>query len=87
MTFSAKHPDHFTIFGGIKYVFHWSFTSKLVNVCASMRTSKNAMGRFGGGWEYKLCAQMGHLRKNNTCLIIDLLVLSIRFTFLPKTIN
>lgn len=50
-----------------------------VGVKLRWRSKDHLMGRFGGGWNWKLGAQVG-----STTVIVFLLVLSLSFTWLPK---
>jgi hypothetical protein len=47
-----------------------------LEVQARMRRNDGFMGRFGGGWNWELGFQIGR-----RCLLINLLVMSVRFTY------
>ena len=51
-----------------------------LRIKATMRDGKGLMGRFGGGWQWKLGIQVGSWRG----FIISLFVMEIRVTFRRK---
>ena len=50
-----------------------------VSIRAHMRRNDGFMGRFGGGWNWKLGIQVG-----STTAIVSLLVMELRFSLLPR---
>lgn len=48
-----------------------------------MRSSKGFMGRFGGGWDWKLGLQASTPSKRGCTVIVSLLVAELRFDYCP----
>lgn len=66
----------------IIYIFNKEFTiPRIVRIKISMRSTKSLMGRFGGGWDWEVGFRAS---RNFRSVIINLLVVSIRFYFFPK---
>lgn len=42
------------------------------------------LGRFGGGWQWKVGAQASTITRRSGCVIVDLLVASLRITWNRK---
>lgn len=63
----------------IQYIADKEFQWKRLSVRVSWRSSESIMGRFGGGWNWKLGLQAG-----GRSLIVSLLVLEIIFRLNKK---
>jgi len=61
------------------YIINRKFHAGRITAGISFRSANSLMGRFGGGWNWKLGFQAG----GNT-IIISLLVLEIRFSYDTK---
>jgi len=57
----------------LKYIFNKSLETRKFRIKISMRSSKSRMGRFGGGWNWKV----GFMAGGKT-VIISLLVMDVR---------
>lgn len=65
------------LFGGdIEYLVNKRFTLGNREVRIQQRSRRSHMGRFGGGWQWNIGVQWATL----DCVIINLLVLSIRIS-------
>lgn len=60
----------------IEYIFHKKWCLGRLKTEISWRSSKNTMGRFGGGWQWELGFQA-----NRSTIIINLLILSVRISW------
>lgn len=74
-----NNPPSVTLWGPIQYYFDFSIVLGRLQISPKMRNKKQAMGRFGGGWNWKFGFQAG-----GSTLIIDLLVMSIRIEWEKK---
>lgn len=57
------------------YIFDKRYQIGRLRISAKMRSSNGLMGRFGGGWQWKLGLQLG-----SSTLIVSLLVMELIFS-------
>jgi hypothetical protein len=79
MIFSDEAQRNIALTGNVwgtttEYVFKFSFILFGYMIRAQQKRASNFMGRFGGGWQWVLGAQI-----SRGCVILNLLVMSIRF--------